>query len=82
MNVQLARGRPWSYALIEMGTLTLMAALTLIGIAMREPRAPMLAYVSAYGLTALLVTGWFVRGRIAAARPLPPPAMGPGEAVL
>ena len=82
MNVQLARGRPWRYALIEMGTLTLMAGLTLAGIAMREPRAPMLAYVAAYGFTALLVTVWFARGRIARARAMPRPALGPGEAVL
>lgn len=61
MNALLARGKPWAYASVEVGTMGMMAALAAAWIAGGEPLAPMLAYVCAYGLTALIVSVAFVR---------------------
>lgn len=60
MFAAFARGRPGRYAAIEIGTLTLMAAITLVLITVGDPRAPWLGYVGAYGTTALIASGVFV----------------------
>lgn len=65
MNVQLANGRPWRYAAIEVATLVLMATICLAGIARGEPLAPMIAYVAAYTVTALIVCWQFARDSMA-----------------
>ncbi len=76
MNAQLARGKPWLFAGIEIGTLALMGVLTIGGIAAGMTLAPMLGYLAAYAVTALCVTVWFVRGHLAAKRPVPPATEG------
>ena len=68
MNVLLARGRPWAFASIEVGTMAMMAALALALISVGEPLAPMYAYVAAYGLTALIVSLVFARSLFATRR--------------
>lgn len=55
MFTALASGRPARYAAIEIGTMALMAILTLILIAGGEVHAPQIAYATAYGITALIV---------------------------
>ena len=56
MYTAFARGRPAQYAAIEMGTVSLMAMIAIALMGMGNPRAPQLAYVSAYAVTATLVT--------------------------
>jgi hypothetical protein len=56
MYTAFARGRPGRYAAIEIATVSLMAAIAIALMATGNPRAPQLAYVSAYAVTALLVT--------------------------
>ncbi len=56
MYTAFARGRPAQYAAIEMSTMSLMAMIAIALIGMGNPRAPQLAYVSAYAVTAILVT--------------------------
>jgi O-antigen/teichoic acid export membrane protein len=60
MYTAFARGRPGQYAAIEIATVSLMAVIAIALMAMGNPRAPQLAYVSAYAVTALLVTIAFV----------------------
>lgn len=59
MHTAFARGRPGRYAAIEIGTLTVMAAVTVGLIEAGEVRAPLLGYAGAYGVTAVLVTVGF-----------------------
>lgn len=54
MFTAFAAGRPGRYAAIEIGTMMLMAALTLLLIAGGEVHAPQIAYAAAWALTALL----------------------------
>lgn len=54
MFTAFAAGRPACYAAIEIGTMSLMAALTLLLVAAGEVRAPQIAYAAAWGTTALL----------------------------
>ena len=56
MFTAFARGRPGRYAAIEIGTISLMAAIAMGLMASGNPRAPQLAYVGAYAVTAILVT--------------------------
>jgi O-antigen/teichoic acid export membrane protein len=56
MYAAFARGRPGRYALIEIGTLTMMAAITVTLIEAGEARAPLFGYAGAYAIAALLVT--------------------------
>jgi O-antigen/teichoic acid export membrane protein len=56
MYTAFARGRPAQYAAIEMATVSLMAVIAMALIAAGDPRAPQLAYVSAYAVTAIVVT--------------------------
>ncbi len=56
MYTAFARGRPGRYAAIEIATVSLMAVIAIALMAMGNPRAPQLAYVSAYAVTAVLVT--------------------------
>lgn len=56
MYTAFARGRPAQYAAIEMSTMTLMAMMAIGLMEMGNPRAPQLAYASAYAVTAALVT--------------------------
>ena len=56
MYTAFARGKPARYAAIEMGTMSVMAIIALTLMTMGDPRAPQLAYVSAYAVTAVLVT--------------------------
>lgn len=60
MYTAFARGRPGRYAAIEMATVSLMAVIAIALMAIGNPRAPQLAYVSAYAVTAVLVTIVFV----------------------
>ena len=60
MYTAFARGRPGQYAAIEIATVSLMAVIAIALMAMGNPRAPQLAYVSAYAVTAVLVTIAFV----------------------
>jgi O-antigen/teichoic acid export membrane protein len=55
MFTAFSRGRPARYAAIEIGTLSLMAAIALLLMRAGDPRAPQLAYVSAYAVTAAVV---------------------------
>jgi hypothetical protein len=56
MFTAFARGRPGRYAAIEIGTISIMAAIAMALMASGNPRAPQLAYVGAYAVTAILVT--------------------------
>ena len=56
MYTAFARGKPARYAAIEIGTVSVMAVVAATLIAMGDPRAPQLAYLSAYAVTAVLVT--------------------------
>lgn len=56
MYTALARGKPGQYAAIEIATVSVMAAIAIVLIEAGDPRAPQLAYVSAYAVTAILVT--------------------------
>ncbi len=60
MYTAFARGRPGRYAAIEMATISLMAVIAIALMAMGNPRAPQLAYVAAYAVTAIVVTIAFV----------------------
>jgi len=60
MFTAFSRGRPSRYAAIEMGTLSLMAVVALVLILRGNPRAPQLAYVTAYGVTAVVVIAAFL----------------------
>lgn len=55
MFTAFASGRPLRYAAIEIAAMALMAVLTLALIAAGEVHAPQIAYVAAYGLTALIL---------------------------
>jgi O-antigen/teichoic acid export membrane protein len=59
MYTAFARGKPAQYAAIEMATISLMAVIAISLMEMGNPRAPQLAYVSAYAVTAILVTAAF-----------------------
>jgi hypothetical protein len=65
MYTAFAAGRPAHYAGIEIGALSLMAVITAALVAAREPMAPQLAYVGAYGAAAILVTLVFLRRELA-----------------
>lgn len=54
MFTAFAAGKPGRYAVIEIGTMALMAALTLLLIRSDEIRAPQVAYAVAWGMTALI----------------------------
>lgn len=54
MFTAFAAGKPGRYAAIEIGTMTVMAGLTLLLTASGEVRAPQVAYAASWGLTALL----------------------------
>jgi O-antigen/teichoic acid export membrane protein len=60
MYTAFARGRPAQYAAIEMATVSLMAVIAIALIAVGDPRAPQVAYASAYAVTAILLTIGFV----------------------
>jgi O-antigen/teichoic acid export membrane protein len=55
MFTAFASGRPARYAAIEIGTMALMSVLTLLLIGLGEAHAPQIAYLTAYGVTALIV---------------------------
>ena len=62
MFTAFAAGRPGRYAAIEIGTVAVMAALTLLLTESGHLWAPQIAYAAAYGLTALiLATGVLLR---------------------
>jgi O-antigen/teichoic acid export membrane protein len=63
MFAAFARARPARYALIEIGTVTMLAAVTVALTWAGEARAPQLGYAIAYGVTAFLVTLAFVARR-------------------
>jgi O-antigen/teichoic acid export membrane protein len=60
MYTAFARGKPGQYAAIEMATITVMALIAIALMAMGNSRAPQLAYVAAYAVTAVFVTIAFV----------------------
>jgi O-antigen/teichoic acid export membrane protein len=60
MYTAFARGKPGQYAAIEMATITMMALIAIALMAMGNARAPQLAYVAAYAVTAIFVTIAFV----------------------
>jgi O-antigen/teichoic acid export membrane protein len=55
MYAAFAAGRPGRYAAIEIGTVAVMAVVTLLLIAAGERWAPQIAYAAAYGLTAVVL---------------------------
>jgi O-antigen/teichoic acid export membrane protein len=55
MFTAFASGKPARYAGIEIATIAFMAVLTLALISLKEVHSPQIAYVAAYGLTALIV---------------------------
>jgi O-antigen/teichoic acid export membrane protein len=57
MFTAFASGYPGRYAAIEIVTMTIMAALTLLLIARGELLAPQIGYVGAFGLMALVLAG-------------------------
>jgi O-antigen/teichoic acid export membrane protein len=63
MFTAFAGGKPRRYATIEIGTMSLMAALTLFLIRSGETRAPQLAYAAAWGTTALACAAVLFFGR-------------------
>jgi O-antigen/teichoic acid export membrane protein len=73
MFTAFSRGRPGRYAAIEIGTLSLMAAIALLLMRAGDSRAPQLAYVTAYAITAMLVAVTFlwpaIRRRLQRRRP-------------
>jgi O-antigen/teichoic acid export membrane protein len=60
MFTAFARGRPGRYAAIEIATLMLMGAITLLLIAAGDPRAPFIGYCGAYATTAAIVVAAFL----------------------
>jgi O-antigen/teichoic acid export membrane protein len=56
MYSAFARGRPGSYALIEIGTLTLMGALVVALTVAGEARAPFIGYAGAYAGAAIVIS--------------------------
>ena len=60
MYTAFARGKPGQYAMIEMATISLMGVIAIALIEMGNPNAPQLAYVSAYAVTAVVVTAAFL----------------------
>jgi O-antigen/teichoic acid export membrane protein len=69
MYAAFAAGRPGRYAGIEMGAMALMAATALALIAVGQPRAPELGYLSAYGAAAALITVVFLWRELAGRTP-------------
>lgn len=63
MYSAFAQGRPGRYAAIEIGALSLMAAITVTLAALGEGRAPQLGYVGAYAIVAVLVSVSALRSR-------------------
>lgn len=63
MYSAFAQGRPGRYAAIEIGALSLMAAITVTLAALGEGRAPQLGYVGAYAIVAVLVSVSALRRR-------------------
>lgn len=64
MFTAFAAGRPGRYAAIEIATMSVMAALTLLLVAAGEVQAPQIAYAAAWGATALLcAAALFLRHR-------------------
>ena len=60
MFAAFARGRPGVYAGIEIATISVMAMIAVALISLGEDSAPQLAYVTAYGITAVAVAiGFF-----------------------
>jgi len=67
MFTAFAAGRPGRYAAIEIGTMSIMAALTLLLVAGGEVQAPQIAYAAAWGTTAVLCAAMLLlrhRGRL------------------
>ncbi len=62
MYSAFARGQPGRYAAIEIGALSLMAAITVTLAAAGEGRAPQLGYVGAYAIVAVVVSLSLLRG--------------------
>ena len=56
MYAAFARGRPSRYAAIEIGTLSVMATITLALVSVGQVQAPQFGYLGAYALAAVLVT--------------------------
>tara|TARA_B100000678_G_scaffold247881_1_gene221385 strand:+ start:112 stop:1332 length:1221 start_codon:yes stop_codon:yes gene_type:complete len=63
MHVQLARGRPWRFAAIDLGTIALMAIIMLALMANGQTLAPQIAYLAAQGAVALAIIALFVMDR-------------------
>lgn len=60
MFTAFSRGQPSRYAAIEMGTLSLMGAVAVVLILDGNSDAPQLAYVTAYGVTAIAILAAFL----------------------
>ncbi len=56
MHVAFAKGRPASFALIEMATLTLMAGVAGVLTLMGDRAAPQIGYLGAYAFAALIIS--------------------------
>ena len=60
----LAGGRPGRYAAIDIGTVALMAALTVAMVWLGDPRAPQFAYLGAYATSAAIIAASLLFQRI------------------
>lgn len=65
MYAAFASGRPARYASIEIGTLAVMAVITITLVSGGEARAPLAGYVGAYAVAAAVVTVAFFRRSLA-----------------
>lgn len=85
MYAAFASGRPGRYAAIEIGTLGIMAAITVVLVSAGDMHAPLYGYAGAYAVAALLVSGAFIWRSYRLSAPSPPhdarqtPREGRGE---
>lgn len=63
MHAAFAEARLTRYVAIEVATVTLFATIALVLIALGDQRAPVIGYVAAYGISAMIVTIGFLRSR-------------------
>jgi O-antigen/teichoic acid export membrane protein len=73
MHAAFAHGRLGRYIAIEVGAMALFAAITLALTSAGETQAPVIGYVAAYAVAALIIIGTFLWGRsISRTRAAPP----------
>lgn len=68
MHAAFAHGRLWRYIAIEVGAMSLFAAITLALTSAGRTEAPVIGYVTAYAVAALIIIGAFLWGRRSVSR--------------